>query len=134
MKEKSNFYNNLKEEIERHIKRKDYLKALQLIDEEFSMPYIPKDVESFLIEKHDLLTKQIINNEKKIDLQKILELLSADIKAIDKFDLASNLRKYNLTEYKEEIQDLLLAKESILNYPAKKNILNILLEQKDNNV
>jgi hypothetical protein len=129
MDKNNNFYEELKQDIDSHISKNDYAAALKLIEEELSMPYVPRDVEDFLRDKYSEIRSHISQEEKRINIDKIFDILEQDIKSVDKFDLSMTLAEYNLAKYEEDIKKLLLLEEDILQAEVKKNILQLLLDQ-----
>ena len=124
-----NFYEELKLNIEKLIKEEKYSEALKLIEEEKSMPYSPREIETFLAEKYDEISRKIYSEEKAINADKVLDLLGEDLDSVNKYDLAMSLEQFNLKKYVDEIQKLLLKDESVLEYEVKKLIMSKLLEQ-----
>jgi hypothetical protein len=129
--ENKNYYKELKTNIKNLLQEDNLSEALKIIEEELSLPYVPLETEEFLNKALSEVKQKLFTEEKLINLDKILDILSSNVESVDKFDLSMNLADYNLSKNKEEIKALLLLKEEVLAIETKKNILQLLLEQGD---
>lgn len=123
------FYEELKKEILDLISKNELQKALKLIENELSMPYIPTDIEKFLLETskeiQGILNKEIQKNSLSLETIK-KQLLSEDstLQAI----AINNLEKINIRELLESVA-IYFKKEKNAN-DLKSLILVVLYNQK----
>lgn len=95
-----NFYKELIGKIESHMGKQEYKEAFELLEEEFRMPYIPKEYEAILIPLYNTC-KSELNASKKVrksanedDLEELLNgSLDEAFQAVD-YLKNSNIRKY----------------------------------------
>ncbi len=79
--------------------------ALKIINEELSMPYIPKKFEDFLISTFDLIPLSKRTDTHSLSLSRIIDLLlRMDKSKNDASDLVKYMSKFNLEEEKEELE------------------------------
>lgn len=99
-----NYYEEIINEIQECIDQKKYEVAMILLKKEFSMPYIPQDVEKRLQELMRDVKFQI--HEKSQDTESSLDTLLEKLNgsAQEQLSAASQLSKRNLRECTEEIQ------------------------------
>ncbi|NQX83259.1 MAG: hypothetical protein HRS50_00905 [Mycoplasmataceae bacterium] len=99
------YYIEIRNKIELFIIKNEYEKALKVINEELSMPYIPIEFEKFLLES---LNNIPINDKKSVfnlSLEKILDLLiKLDKSNKDFSELIQHLSKFNLKNEKDELE------------------------------
>lgn len=102
-----NYYDEILEEIRKRIDEKEYNQAMQLIQKELSMPYIPAEVEPELRNLQNQV-KFFLNDAKKTSQQSIDDLLEG-LRGNARQQLAScaSISKYNLRDYVPEIQSYL---------------------------
>ncbi len=79
--------------------------ALKLINEELSMPYIPRNFESFLVESINKIPLSTRSNSYSLSLEKVIDLLlKLDKSQNDVSDLIKHMSKFNLEQEKEELE------------------------------
>ncbi len=103
-----NYYQTIVNHIEKLIESNDFIGASKIIEEELSMPYVPKDVLMKLQQLHELC-KFNLSEEKKSEIlspEKVYEYLkhgsSKAYKALETLSIA------NIRNYLEVIKDLLV--------------------------
>ncbi len=107
----NNFYNDLLIEIQENIKKSNFKKALELIEEELKMPYVPINVEEKLLGFRNKIFVEHFNNSevKEISLQKYLDIFESDeVSNIEKYEMIEVFSEFNLKEYLEYIQNSIL--------------------------
>ncbi|NBK99708.1 MAG: hypothetical protein EOM50_17195 [Erysipelotrichia bacterium] len=93
------FYEKLLQDVHAHMQEKNYQEAMLLLEEEFRMPYIPKEYEEKLIPLYNEC-KSVLNahkKERKYEEDEIEELLNGSLdEAFCAVELlkASNIRKH----------------------------------------
>ncbi|RKX66969.1 MAG: hypothetical protein DRP42_01805 [Tenericutes bacterium] len=128
-----NYYKDILVQIEKHIDMNEDDKALTLIREELSLPYIPMETEKELHKFLELVNSKLIS-EKPFDIQKIFELInSPKFDGIDKLGTVEMLAKANLREYDVEIKEILHNKNKIVPFVFKVRLLMLLKEQNIDN-
>ncbi len=101
---KNKYYIDIKKTIEKLIDNEEYSKALKLINEELSMPYIPMDFENYLIDNLKRIPAEKIGSDFTLSLEKVVDLLIQLDENKENFnELINQLKKYNLSQNKEEI-------------------------------
>ncbi len=79
--------------------------ASKIINEELSMPYIPRKFEEFLLEKLKLIPFSNRSNSYTLSLSRIIDLLlKLDSSKDDVSDLIKYISKFNLDNEKEELE------------------------------
>ncbi len=107
----NNFYNNLLIEVQENIKNSNFKKALELIEDELTMPYIPMDVEEKLLGfRNEIFVKHFDNSEvREISFQKYLDIFESDeVSNIEKYEMVEVFSEFNLKEYLEYIKNSIL--------------------------
>ena len=122
------YYFEIKNKLNKLIENKEYTEALKIINEELSMPYIPRDIETFLEDK----LKNIPLNNKNMDftlsLERVIDLLiKLDKSNNDVFDLINHLKKFNLANEKEELEYYFINSENKRN---RAMIFDLLINEK----
>lgn len=123
------FYKNLLSQIKNLIVSNNYLEALNIVNKELNMPYIPIETENELINfKIFLETKENFKKEKKLGFFDILKLInSPKLSNNEKYEVLNLLTNFNLREYLEEIKKIFLD-EKIADF-LKLKIINELKKQ-----
>ncbi len=122
------YYLDMRNKINDLIKDQKFKDALKLINEELSMPYIPMDFETFLIETLDTLPIADNGDSFSLSLEKIVDLLiKMDKSQSDLSDLISQLKKFNLKEEKDELEYYFQKSENKRN---RAMIFELLIEEK----
>ncbi len=119
-----NYYDDVMKEIRQAIEDGDIKKGLSMIDDELSLPYIPKDHEEALIElKARYMVKEA--SKKEFDDEEIEEyLFSHD--PLKELAVVDHLRRYDLTQYIDLIERYL---KSIGDKNAKALLVETLIEK-----
>ena len=99
------YYDELKNTIDNFISDEKYEKALKLINEELSMPYIPMEFEEFLINRLAKIPSSEMKETFTLSLEKVIDLLiQLDENSEPFIELVNHLSKFNLRNNKEEIE------------------------------
>ncbi|ATZ20225.1 DUF3196 family protein [Mesoplasma lactucae] len=127
-----NFYEERLLELQKLIDQNEIEQALKLINEELSMPYVPKDFEDDLIKlRTRILVEKINNEEHHLSSDKIFSLIKSDqTDLVEKVGLVKQLEESNLRKHISELQDLL---NSDLTNEVKMMIIYLLNQQGINN-
>lgn len=93
------FYQTLIQDVKTCMNEKDYTQALRLLEAEFAMPYIPKDIEDQLIALYHTCKSELnaTTNHRKYDEEDVETLLFGSIdEAFQAIEIlkASNIRKH----------------------------------------
>ncbi|BDU67463.1 MAG: hypothetical protein TYPL_1160 [Candidatus Tyloplasma litorale] len=126
---KGEFYKDKKNTISKLISELKYDEAMEIINEELKMPYIPIEFESFLKEAINQIP--LMNSEKlfSLSLEKIIDLLIKFDQDSFSINLIQNLSKFNLENYKDEIIYLF---ENSKNKRNKAMVYELLINNKIN--
>ncbi len=124
---KKNFYNELIENIEKKISENNYSFALELINSELKMPYIPIKIENKLIELKQFIESIIFDkNNKALSIGNITLLLRNEkIGLMEKSEIVNLLESFNVKN--DLIFEFLEDKET--DFFLKMKILSILKKQ-----
>jgi hypothetical protein len=127
-----NYYQTIVNHIEKLIESNDFIGASKIIEEELSMPYVPKDVLMKLQQLHELC-KFNLSEEKKSEIlspEKVYEYLkhgsSKAYKALETLSIA------NIRNYLEVIKDLLV--DNAVNRVLKSLLIEQLQIQQINSI
>ncbi|BDV02280.1 MAG: hypothetical protein HPAVJP_1690 [Candidatus Hepatoplasma vulgare] len=125
----NDFYTNLISQIKNLIVSNNYMEALNIVNKELNMPYVPTKIENELINfKIFLETKENFKKEKKLDFFDILKLInSSKLSNNEKYEVLNLLTNFNLRENFSEIKEILID-ETIEDY-LKLKIINELKKQ-----
>lgn len=108
----ANYYKELIEKIKEHISRQEYEKASELIEEELKLPYVPSDTYDKLIEFRDEI-RGYITKEPVIGFMSESQVEDSLAAGGEKaFQAVSFLRKANIREYLDIIQDYMLKEDA----------------------
>ena len=101
------FYHEFLNRVHTFIKEENYEEAKKLLDEEFIMPYIPKEVESEMIELYNLCTHELNakKKHKKYDEEDIESLLQGSFE--EACQAVEILKKSNLRSHLELVENYL---------------------------
>ncbi len=103
--ENNKYYQEQQTIISKLITEEKFDEALKLINEELSMPYIPRNFESFLVESINKIPLSTRDNSYSLSLDKIVDLLiKLDKSKNDVSDLIKHMSKFNLENEKEELE------------------------------
>ncbi len=128
----NNFYKDLLIEIQENINKNNFKEALNLIDDELKMPYVPMDIEEELIKFRNHIFLNHFNNKevREISFQKYLDIFeSEEISNLEKYEMVEVFSEFNLKEYLEYIKTSIL-ENSRLDKFIKYKTLILMLEQK----
>lgn len=99
------YYIEISNEINKKIEDKKYDEALELINTELDMPYVPMDFEKFLLEKLKEIPLPDFDKNFSLSIDKIFDLLvELDKDKNDYIELINQLSKFNLKNNIEEIE------------------------------
>jgi len=122
------YYDQIKLQIQNNINENNYERALNLINKELSMPYIPMAFEEFLLNSLNKIPLKDDGQEYSLTVNKLIDLLiRLDNDKNDYKELISQLNKFNLNLFKDEINYLF---ENIKSQRNKALIFDILCQQK----
>lgn len=122
------YYIDIQAKIEEMISSEKFEDALKVINEELSMPYIPMDFESFLLESLDKIPMGDTSDSFSLSLEKIVDLLiKLDKSQSDLSELVSQLKKFNLKEETDELEYYFHKSENKRN---RAMIFELLIEEK----
>ncbi len=103
--ENNKYYQEQQSVISKLIIDEKFDDALSLINEELSMPYIPRNFETFLVESINKIPLSTRDNSYSLSLDKIVDLLiKLDKTNNDVSDLIKHMSKFNLENEKEELE------------------------------
>jgi len=104
-----NYYEEVLAKINQLMETEKYDEALKLIDLELSMPYVPKDLETKLIDyRKAILTVITKTSESNFSGELIFSLLKNDNLSLDeKIGLLQKLEKVNLRNYLTDVEQFL---------------------------
>ncbi|AHB36182.1 DUF3196 family protein [Spiroplasma apis] len=128
----ANFYDNLILMIEQNIKNRDFEKALELIKEELSVPYIPSDIESklqnYLKDLESELSSKLNNDGSIWTLNKISSVMKQVLDQEIQLLAFDALRSFNARMILPDIKDYLVS--DLVKDEFKTFLILVLLEQK----
>ncbi len=103
--ENNKYYQEQQLAISKLITDEKFDDALKIINEELSMPYIPRNFEAFLVESINKIPLSTRSNSYSLSLDKIVDLLiKLDNSPNDVSDLIKHMSKFNLENEKEELE------------------------------
>ena len=124
------FYPNFINEVNTLMENKNYKEAMKLLDEEFIMPYIPKEYEEKMIAMYNTCRHELnaLRKEKKYDEDDIEELLAGGID--EACQAVEILKKSNVRNHLETIENYLKDRPHFL---SRTLVIEVLIEQDINN-
>ena len=136
---KKNFYVELLNKLEQLKDEGKYAEAISLIDDEFSMPYIPSDVykklkDYYLFFKSKVAVDPSDKHKKVFDAFDLLitSLGMSDLESVEKdfiIDALYHSKQLNACLFKKELLGFLQRPHSLVSYFAKIKIINLLKKQ-----
>jgi len=107
-----NYYEEVLAKINQLMEAEHYDEALKLIDLELSMPYVPKELETKLIDyRKEILSMVTKPNENNFSGELIFSLLENDNLSLDeKIGLLQKLEKVNVRNYLTQVNQFLNSK------------------------
>lgn len=108
----SSYYDTILKRVESEMEKGDFAEAMKLLEEELSMPYIPKEDEERIITKYNLCRSELRAQEKprRSAVEDIGDLLRGSID--EQFQAVEQLRKSNIRNYADEVREALHAVRS----------------------
>ena len=105
----SSYYDTILKRVESEMEKGDFTEAMKLLEEELSMPYIPKEDEERIITKYNLCRSELRAQEKprRSAVEDIGDLLRGSID--EQFQAVEQLRKSNIRNYADEVREALQA-------------------------
>jgi len=119
----NSYYQSLLEQISKEIGENHFEAALQLIDEELSMPYVPAEIEKPLRDYRQICLEELPQPEKVPDLESLIQGNQSQQELA-----VMHLSKMNLRMYSNEVQTLL--DSTYLLDEIKGELIESLMEQK----
>ncbi len=99
------YYQEQQLAIEKHMQAEEFEKASKMINEELTMPYIPREFEKFLIDSLGQIPLSSRTDSYSLTLDRITDLLiKLDKSKNDTSDLIKYMSKFNLENEKEELE------------------------------
>lgn len=101
------FYHEFLDKVHTLIEKEEYKEAIKLLDEEFIMPYIPKEYEEKMIEMYNYCRHEIkaLSKEKKYDEEDIETLLNGSFE--EACQAVELLKKSNIRTHLEIVETYL---------------------------
>lgn len=120
------YYEEILKKVETHMNEKDYQSAYRILEEELSMPYIPKDIEEQLIENYNQCRSELrVTESKSYDEEDIDSLLQGSLE--EQFLAIEQLKKSNIRNHFAAIQNYLSRED--LNTLVRSLLIEALMEQ-----
>ena len=122
----NSYYDTILKRVENEMKRGCFEEAMKLLEEELSMPYIPKEYEERIIAKYNLCRSQLRAQEKVrcSTVEDIGDLLKGSID--EQFQAVEQLRKSNIRNHVDEVREAL---RTACNDWVKAFLIEALIEQ-----
>ena len=122
----NSYYDTILDRVENEMKRGCFEEAMKLLEEELSMPYIPKEYEERIIAKYNLCRSQLRAQEKVrcSTVEDIGDLLKGSID--EQFQAVEQLRKSNIRNHVDEVREAL---RTACNDWVKAFLIEALIEQ-----
>ena len=121
------YYEDILKKVEAHMKEEDYQSAYRILEEELSMPYIPRDVEEKLIAQYQSCRSELCSNtsQQAYDEEDIEALLMGSLE--EQFLAIEQLKKSNIRNHMEAIQSY-FSKEDV-NTLVRSLLIEAMMEQ-----
>ncbi|MEG0330474.1 MAG: DUF3196 family protein [Longicatena sp.] len=119
------YYEDILKKVEDHISEEDFQSAFKILEEELSMPYIPRDYEEKLIAYYNQCRSEL---RASVPIQKVEEDVATLLQgSLDEQFLAiEQLKKSNIRNHLEEIQTYLSGNP---HYLVRSFLMEALMEQ-----
>lgn len=123
------FYETLLQDIKQYMQNEDYQNALALLEEEFKMPYIPKEIEEQLLPlyqecRHEIKAQKMAHKYDETDIE---ELLNGSID--EAFQAVELLKKSNIRRHLQIVENYLSKEPHFL---IRSQLIECLVEQNIN--